>query len=730
MRALTFIELDVDTFDPASPVETTTFRFTYDCDYAPTDVEAIPSLTGISYSPSTISLGSDLGTRARLDVTFSDHLHIFNGEAFDSGTFWGKWRARYGQRLQGRSLRWIQGLEGQTLAEMETRHFVIESTNGPTPQNGAYTITAQDILKFADGDRSQAPLASRGFLVGSIDADDTSFTLSPVGIGDQDYPTSGYIALSGSEIVAFTRVSGSEVVTITARAQLGTDADSHAAGSRAQLVLRYVGEDVADIIRDLLVNYAGVDDAFIPLAAWQTETATYLQQVYSANIAEPTDVSKLVSEMIEQAALAVWWEPLTEQIRLQVLRGISTVAEVFGEDNTLEGTLSITEQPNTRLTQVLTYFGQRDPLAPIDEERNFRSAVLTIDGDAELAYGTPMIKKIFSRWIPFGARTVAVRLNDIILGRFRDPPRRFTFNLFRHGPENPTLGGGYRLTSWSIQDETGLASDAPIQITRLNPMSDRFEVTADEMLFRTIDPGDLLNRAITIDSSINNVNIREMHDSIYPEVTGDESPEITLTVTLETNVVVGSASSAQPSFDLGDWPAGITINIVVLGDIRGAGGTGGVGGNASGSNDGAPLNGFQGGTALYTRVPINLTDEDGKVYGGGGGGGGGAYRGGGGGGGAGVVGGIGGDVTTSTSSPSPGEVGTQDAGGAGGDGGGATDFDGGTGGAPGVVGNAGQGDALSGLTAGLGGAAGYAVDGISFVTQVGPTGDRRGQEGN
>jgi hypothetical protein len=727
MRALTFIEVDVDVFDVGSPVETTTFRFTYDCDYAPADVEAIPSLTGISYSPSTISLGSDLGTRARLDVTFSDHLHIFNGEAFDSGTFWGKWRARYGQRLQGRSLRWIQGLEGQTLAEMETRHFVIESTNGPTPQNGAYTITAQDILKFADGDRSQAPLASRGFLVGSIDADDTSFTLSPVGIGDQDYPTSGYIALSGSEIVAFTRVSGSEVVTITGRAQLGTDADSHSAGSRAQLVLRYVGEDVADIIRDLLVNYAGVDDAFIPLAAWQTETATYLQQVYSANIAEPTDVNKLVSEMIEQAALAVWWEPLTEQIRLQVLRGISTVAEVFGEDNTLEGTLSITEQPNTRLTQVLTYFGQRDPLAPIDEERNFRSAVLTIDGDAELAYGTPMIKKIFSRWIPFGARTVAVRLNDIILGRFRDPPRRFTFNLFRHGPENPTLGGGYRLTSWSIQDETGLASDAPIQITRLNPMSDRFEVTADEMLFRTIDPGDLLNRAITIDSAINNVNIRDMHDSIYPEVTGDESPEITLTVTVEANVIVGSGDVDLPSFDLGDWPAGITINIVVIGDIRGAGGMGGVGGNSV-PNNFSEMPGFQGGTAIYTRVPINLIDEDGKVYGGGGGGGGGGYRGGGGGGGAGVVPGEGGPIGTSEQSPSNGQPGTQDVGGLGGDGGGATDLDGGQGGAPGFAGDDGESAGI--LTGGAGGPAGYAVDGISFVTQVGPTGDRRGQEGN
>lgn len=720
MRALTFIEIDVPSFVEQSPEEIVTFRFTYDCDYAPADIEAIPSLTGVNYSPSTISLGKDMGTRAKLDVTFSDHRHIFAGEAFAQGTFWGKWRARYGQRLQGRPLRWIQGLEGQTLEEMETRHFVIEATNGPTPNGGNYTITAQDILKFADGDRSQAPLPSRGFMVAGIDEDDTSFILSPSGIGNEDYPASGYVALSGKEIVAFTR-SG-DTMTLTGRAQLGTEADSHEAGSRAQLVLRYVGQDPADIIRDLLVNYAGVDDDFIPLSAWQNETATYLQQVYSANIAEPTDVNKLISELVEQAALAIWWEPLTQLIRLQVLRGIPTTAAVFDEDNTLEGSLTITEQPNSRISQVLTYFGQRDPLAPIDEERNFRSAVLTIDGDAELAYGTSMIKKIFSRWIAFGARGVAVRLNDLILGRFRDPPRRFTFNLFRHGPENPELGGGYRLAAWPIQDESGLASDAPIQVTRLNPLSDRFEITAEEMLFVNIDPGDLTNRSITIDSTVNNVNVREMHDSIYPDPTGDESPEITLTVTIETNVIVGSSTPSVPAFIVGDWPAGITINVVVLGDIRGAGGAGG-------ENPTAGANGQQGGTALYTRYPINLTDAAGKIYGGGGGGGRGratttfpsADKRAGGGGGAGVVGGLAG-IATGGTARADGNPGAQDTGGGGGF---VSPISGGTGGAPGDPGGAGNGNQASG-----GGAAGYAVDGISFVTQVGGAGDRRGQEGN
>jgi hypothetical protein len=350
MKALTFIEIDVPSFVPADPEEVVTFRFTYPCSYAPADIDAIPSLAAIGFTPATLSLGSNLGMRASLSAKFSDHKHIFNGEAFNAGSFWGKWRARYGTRLQGRALRWIQGLAGQALAEMETRHFVIDATEGPS-LDGSYAIIAKDILKLADGDRAQAPRPSSGFLVAGIDDNDTSASLGPAGIGNAEYPAAGHVALGGEEICAFTRAG--DTLTLT-RGQLGTTAVAHDAGVRAQLVLRYAGEDPATIIHDLLVNYAGIDPDYIPLPSWLVETDAYLQQNYSANIAEPTDVRKLVSELIEQAALVVWWEPLTQLIRLQVLRAISTTAALYSPENVLEGSLGIREQPAARVSQVFT----------------------------------------------------------------------------------------------------------------------------------------------------------------------------------------------------------------------------------------------------------------------------------------------------------------------------------------------------------------------------------------
>lgn len=932
-----------------SVVETETFRFAQDCGYLPTDIDCIASLTSIAFTPAVISLGKDLGQRASLTCGFKDHKHRFIDDDPTMGSFWGKWRARYGTRLRGIPLRWINGLLGQSLAQMETRHFVVESTDGPT-LNATYSIVAKDALKLTDGDRAQAPLLSNGALVGDITNVATSLTLTPDGIGDLEYPFSGYIAVGGEEVMSFVRVGGNdantmllchfdgpdesttasffndsssfgrtatrignvkidtaqfvfggssaffdgtddgvtfpddnawtftgdftiearirpttslaairtilhhgdsgsnrwqfrvqtdgslhffeivggvgtfgivsaaslitidtwyhvacvrsgnvfklyingvEVATQTSsvvftnfasvldiglmsdsnaedflgwidevrisnvarwtddftpfginyqdpdildldgRGLFDTTAVAHQAGDRVQLCLRYVGMDPADIIFDLFTNYANIPSIWCPLSAWKNETAAYLQRVYTTIIAEPTDVRTLIDEIIEQAAMAIWWDPVGQQIRLQVLRAILTDAQLFTPDNTMEGSLQIQEQPAERISQVWTYFGMRNPLEGVEEEQNFRSTLLTIDPETEIGYGSPAIKKIFSRWIPFGGRSIAERLNNIQIGRFRNPPRRFNFNIFNHNGNSPVLGGGYRLEAWPIQNVDGTPTNAPIQITRLMPGADKFQIEAQEMLFDNVDPTDLVDRVIIVDANNYNLNMRTMHDSLYPVPTGFESPPITVTCIIESGVLVYSQEANLPAFDVGTWPAGFdetNLTLEVIGEIRGAGGDGGLGGSAFGEISGAALDGEDGGIAIYTRTNITLIDEDGLIYGGGGGGGGGSYRGGGGGGGAGQIPGDGGLRTTSQNDPSDGSPGTQDFGGAGGDGGGSWDADGGDGGAPGQDGGDGEQDA--GFLAGEGGAGGAAIDGISFITQSGPAGDREGPEIN
>jgi hypothetical protein len=709
-----------------------TWRFAKTASYLPTEIDIVAaSILDIAFTPATISLGKNLGTRATLSVTFKDHPHSDTGEGFDKylatrdydpyskGTFWGKFRARQ-PFVRGQELRWITGLLGDELADMETRYFVVDSFDGPTPE-GKFTLIAKDVLKFADGDRSQAPVLSNGFLSADITAAATSATLLPSGIGAAEYAESGYLCIGGNEVVSFNR-SGNALTIV--RGQLGTTATTHKAQDRCQTVLRYVGQDVASVVNDLLQNYADVPASYINLTEWLAETATYLGTVYTANICEPTSVASLLSELAEQAGLAIWDDNIAQQVRLKVLHGVLTDADTFTPDNTIEKSLTTKEQPDQRLSRVQVYFGQKDPTKPLSNTDNYRSTSLTKDDEAEDDYGSSSIKTIYSRWIPEAGRTVADRLGAILIGRFRDPPRRVTFATARYAGTDVDLGQGYRVESFCVQDATGAQSDIPIQTTRVNPGPDRFTVEAEEMLWTAPD-ADLTDRQIIFDANTFNVDLRSSHDSIYPApISGD-----IVTCTINSGVIIGSVSAALKSFDVGSWPSGVVLNLIINGRIQGMGGSGGVGASTGNGGPGQP-----GGTALYSRYPINVDmSSGGEVWSGGGGGGGGAgfgvsKEGGGGGGGAGQNGGAGGPP--GGASASAGGTGTATAGGLGGPRVSSLAGKGGPGGGPGVTGNVGGDSAFGTYFGGAGGLRGAAFDGNSFVTLTLGAGNIRGTQIN
>lgn len=701
---------------------TVTLRFSmHGAAYQPADIEAIPCVTSVEHQPGEISLGGDLGQRATVNIRFKDFRHSDTGaggdkyladrsyDPYSQGTYWGKFRTRH-KYIRGAEVRVIRGELGQAIGDMTTRYYVAESFSGPAA-DGSFVLICKDVLKLADNDRAKAPAVVDARLSADITSSATSITLTPSGVGDESFAASGYVAIAGKEVVSFTR--SSDVLTIT-RGLLGTTAIAHKQNDRVQPVLRYVSQDPADVIYDLLVNYAGVDSSFIDLTAWQTETDAYLGVLYSANIAEPTGVRQLIGELVEQAALAIWWDDLQQKIRLQVLRSVPATADTFTHDtNILEGTLQITEQPDKRISEVWTYFDQRNPCEPLQDD-NFKSIAVTTDLQRATDYGAAAIKKILSRWIPNGGRSIALRLNDVQLARYKDPPRRFAFDLF-YGT-TAELGGGYRVGAWALQDDQGAEELAAVQVVRLMANEARLSIEAEEILF-DIPASDLDDRTIILDTSQNNVNIQTLHDSLYPAITTVGS--ITLTVIVDTGVVIGSASTSNPAMEIGTFTSGLPITVQVKGRIQGAGGAGG---NRTAGGTTATAGGA-GGKALYTRqaITLDVSSGSGEIWGGGGGGGGGSGSapfgtgGGGGGGGAGTVAGAagsdGGGATPAAQS------GTDSAGGAGGG------THGGAGGGPGLGGSAG------GTFGGAGGAAGSAIDGVSYCTITG-TGDRRGSEIN
>jgi hypothetical protein len=625
------------------PQPEATMRFSKAAMYLPKTIEAFPNIKSIDHTPAVVSIGENLGERGSIKVTFEDVPHSDTGpgydpyyidrayDPFDQGTHWGKFRARHAF-LQGAYCRRYRGLVGDSLDSMDKQLFTVETATGPDAK-WEFSIVAKDLLKLLDGDRAQAPAANTAALLNVEAAVNNTIELT-AGTGEE-FPASGYACIGGDEVVSFTR-SG-DILDCT-RGQLNTTARDHEAGERVQLVLAYEGQDVSAIIADLMVTYGNIPASYIPASSWETETGSFLNQVFTGYITEPTSVAKLVSELIEQAGLIVWWSDSSEHVSLQVVRQISSASVTIDETYVRKGSFEIKEQPTKRASQVWIFFNQRNPTRPLDEESNFANILLTVDSDAVADYNTPAIKKIFSRWIPNGGSTAAERISDLLLARYRRAPRKFSFDLFAENELGVAPASGHLLSMPQLQEADGSRASIPVQITSLKMGAEGEEVTAEELQAGDIEG--LADDIIILNTDQNNVDLESVHDSLYPvAVSGDN-----VICYITSGTTIGSSSPGVPSFVVGSFAAGVNVYLINEGDIQGGGGAGGDGGPGG---DGAEVgrssdpgqngnDGQDGGTALYTRTTINVDSRLGNIWGGGGGGGG---AGGGGGGGRGATGG-------------------------------------------------------------------------------------------
>jgi hypothetical protein len=141
-----------------------------------------------------------------------NYLSSRSYDPFNQGTFWGKFRARV-PSMEGFACRILRGDVDQDLADYSVEHYIITSA---VMDAAGISIQAKDFLALCDTKKAQAPDISNGRLLAAIATTAaTTATLTPAGIGNDEYPASGKLCLSGKEIVSFTR-SG-DVLTITDR---------------------------------------------------------------------------------------------------------------------------------------------------------------------------------------------------------------------------------------------------------------------------------------------------------------------------------------------------------------------------------------------------------------------------------------------------------------------------------------------------------------------------------
>jgi len=311
-----------------------TLRLCKSMAFIPRDAYYLPSLLGVSVSPARINPGGinrssgALGVRSQITATFQDHAHTdrfvdpyLTDRIYipvNQSTFWAKWRARNPYYLN-RPIRYYTGFIVNGAidpASIIERAYFITSFSGPDA-NGTVSITGQDALAMLQDTKAQAPAASGGYLASNLSTSATHLYLDPAGIGDAEYPASGYVCI-GNEVIQFTRTG--DTMTPISRGQFGTEHVAHNAGAKVQLCLYYNGQAPADILEDLCTTYGRIDASYLDTAQWSTEQTDFMPRLYTAIITKPTGVTTLISEMTEQMYFYPYWDERVSKVKIRAVR--------------------------------------------------------------------------------------------------------------------------------------------------------------------------------------------------------------------------------------------------------------------------------------------------------------------------------------------------------------------------------------------------------------------------
>lgn len=375
------------------------------------------------------------------------------------GSFWTKFKAR-NPNYSGRALRVIDGYlnSAGNFVSVRTRSYIISEIEGPG-NSGRVTILAKDILSLADNEKAKAPVQSRGRLASEIDATQTTFALSEAGIGNAEYPASGWVVV-GSEIMSFTRTGNNFTVV---RGRKGTTASTHSVDDTVQLCFNVNNQRADVVIRNLLRDYAGIPTAYIPFTEWQAEFSRWGQNlVLNATICKPEGVVKLLSEICE-LGITIWWDEVAQRIRLKLNHPPDTVPVTLDDRN---NNISISADDNDadRATRVAMWTVQIDPTKALNEDNFIRGYYsIGVEEESPNYYNQSITKTIYCRWLNQGNDTATKITTGRLLNRYRTAPVVYTVVV--DAKDDIKLVDDVTLTSHVATDITGLPEAKLTQVS-------------------------------------------------------------------------------------------------------------------------------------------------------------------------------------------------------------------------------------------------------------------------
>jgi len=258
----------------------------------------------------------------------------------------------------------------------------------------------------------------------------------------------------GSEIVAYSGVTGGDSITISTRGQGGTDAEAHDATDPVRNIYQAAG-NVIDEIRTLIEDFTDIDHAtYIDDTAWNTERDTFLaSESVELWVTEPTSVDKIIDKLANQSYLNMWWDDENQDIRVKALGpSLTSILTWTDEDNILDAKISIKRDQRQVLTGVWIYYGKLDKTGS-NSAQNFDSIYINEDTGLQTALGEEKIKKLYADYLPNTGSATASKISGRLIEQNRLP---IEISLYVDAKDSAVqVGDAITLVTSILQDVDG-----------------------------------------------------------------------------------------------------------------------------------------------------------------------------------------------------------------------------------------------------------------------------------
>lgn len=285
----------------------------------------------------------------------------------------------------------------------------------------------------------------------------------------------------GDEVVRYTALSG-DVLSwpdATYRAQWGTTATDHAADDVVQLCRAFVAQRPWEVLRDLLTE-SGIDAGYLDLVGWELEDTNWFNGgEISAIITAPEKASDLVGELLQDINAIAWWDPVEQQVKMLANQpSLSGTPVELTDDNFIQASVSAERQDADRITQAALYYGLRSATDNIGEPKNYLSAAISIDLDAQSAveYGDVRPATTNSRWLSSANSSFARQVVARRVARLRNAPTKVQFKL--DPKDEVALGDLVDISTRRMAGPTGAPIVVPCRVVRKKDAGAHFECTA------------------------------------------------------------------------------------------------------------------------------------------------------------------------------------------------------------------------------------------------------------